>query len=249
MKKLLVIPALIIAFGLIACAGAALADTPAEGVIGTVLTDYRMMFTETKDTLIANGGENINVEEGNGVKTITDEGVMFSIGKNENTFFNTTRITEAADYPNMNQAIHIKFKTTTDKFEIGLWGDFGIVTTMNEEQDRRLCLHAPEYAISTPYTGDLQILHDHWYHLLTAVDADGVFQGAVWEDGDEAHPAYTNQAFGTSFNERRYQNQHWEPSIQIWGEATFTIESYAYYTFEGFVKEGIPVELNNGIRP
>jgi len=244
MKRILTTAlAMLMVFSVIACGSAAAEETPAEGVIGTVLAGYREIYGETKEDLIANNGENLYVAEGNGVLTATEEGLEFWVGSelyDENSIFNfVMRLDSTGDCIDQKQAIHIKFKTTTDRMEIGLWGDFGMLIEMDEKH--KLYFHLPEYAYNKQYK-NITIKADQWYHLLSAVDSDGLFQGAIWKDGDEAHASYMNQAVGKSFNQPNYQRQSWEPSIQIWGEATFTIESYEYYTFTGFVEEGETVK-------
>jgi len=242
-KALTMVISILLTFGMTAAGAVADTETQVDTVINKLLVDSREVFSESREDLIANNGENFFVGEGNGVITATEEGLEFWVGSelyDENSIFNfVMRLDSTGDCIDQKQAIHIKFKTTTDRMEIGLWGDFGMLIEMDEKH--KLYFHLPEYAYNKQYK-NITIKSDQWYHLLSAVDSDGLFQGAIWKDGDEAHASYMNQAVGKSFNQPNYQRQSWEPSIQIWGEATFTIESYEYYTFTGFVEEGETVK-------
>lgn len=238
---------LVMVVSLLGFASIAIAETSADAALDKVLAklfvDYEQIFGETTEELIANGGENFFLVEGNGELSTTEEGLQFWVGSelyDENSIFNfTTRVDTKIGEVEQKRAIHIKFKTTTNKMEIGLWGNFGVITSMDKKH--KLYFHLPDYGYNKQYK-NITLKAGQWYHFLMGVDADGLFQGAIWKDGDVAHAAYINQAIGESLNEPNYQRQSWEPSVQIWGEATFTIECYEYYSFTDFVKEGQTVK-------
>ena len=241
MKKALAIAAMLLVCSTLMYGSALAEEMTADDVIGTVLTDYQVLFAETAEDMAANGAEYFYVGEGNGVLTVTEEGLEFFVKKNKNSFFiSFQRLDATGNCIAHNQALHIKFKTTTDQFEITLSGGFGVTTAMHDS--RTPYFHLPEYAYNEPY-GNIQIKAGQWYHLLMAVDTEGVFQCAIWKDGDEANAAYINRAIGQSYEDWHYIDQSWEPSVQTWGESTFTLESYEHYTFTGFVEEGQMVEV------
>lgn len=221
MKKALTMAiAILLTFGMTAAGAVADTETQVDTVISKLLVDSWEVFSETREDLIANNGENFFVGEGNGVITATEEGVEFWVGSelyDENSFMNfTMRLDATGDCIDHKQAIHMKFKTTTDKMEISLCANFNIITMMDRKH--KLYFHLPEYAYNKQYK-NITIKAGQWYHILMAVDADGLFQGAIWKDGDEAHASYMNQAVGKSFNERNYQRQSWEPKCPDLGRS------------------------------
>jgi len=128
--------AILLTLGMTAAGAAAAAETPVDPVIGKVLVDYQKVFGETREDLIANNGENFFVGEGNGVLSATEEGIEFWVGSelyDENSFMNfTMRLDATGDCIDHKQAIHMKFKTTTDKMEIALCANFNVITTMDQ---------------------------------------------------------------------------------------------------------------------
>ena len=257
MKKLLVLVlAVIMVFFITACSNKAEEATaepteeqpqqeseqpnPAD-VIGTVLANYQKIYEETKEELISNNAKNIGTEAD--IREASDEGVVFRAGNGENPFMPFAKRLDEVNGTTENQAFYIKFKPSQKDFGFMISADVSAGITIGEENEPVLFVMNHEYM--EPLESTLRIEPDNWYHVLLAMDSDGLMQGAIWKDGEESSPAYLNLLIGKSFSDSAYENQSWEISLGFQGEATFTVDSYAYYKFDDFCRPERVLELGN----
>ena len=201
-------------------------------MIGEVLIGYEKVYEETYDELVSNNGRSIGTEAD--LREVTVEGVSFMAGEGENPFMPFSKLLNEADGVNgNNQAFYIKFKPSSSNFGFMLQSDGSAGLTINEEGCPQLFVLNHEYA--EDLDTDLRVEPNKWYHLLIAMGNDGLLQGAIWQHGNEDGAAYMNLHIGQSFGDGAYENQSWQVFVGFLGEATFTVESYAYYTFSDFV--------------
>ncbi|HPJ02335.1 MAG TPA: hypothetical protein PKU80_05800 [Candidatus Limiplasma sp.] len=231
MKKALAIAALVIA-GLVLCAGCAVA----EAVISSILVDEQQTFSESKYDMEANGGQNIALGDGNGSMKMVNEGLMLIAPENENPMFNLVkRLDEAGGTIDGNQALHIRFKSSTKDFGIMLFAQNSAGMTIGDNNEPLAFVNFGEYM--EPLSGHLFLQPGKWYHALLAMRWDGVMQIAVWLEEEASNLAGGYVDIGSAFGEGAFQNQSWEASLGVRGNATFIISNYEYLTFSGFVMD------------
>jgi len=231
MKKTLAM-AVLMAVGMVLCFGCAAAET----VISSILVDYQQTFAESKDDLTANGGQNIVLGDGNGSMQMTDEGLMLIAPENENPIFNLVRrLDEVEGTTDGNQALHIRFKSSTKDFSIMLFAENSAGITIGDYNEPLAFVSMGEYM--EPLSGHLFLQPGKWYHALLAMRSDGVMQVAIWLEEEESNLAGGYVNIGSAFGEGVFENQSWEASLGVQGNATFIISDYEYLTFSGFVMD------------
>ncbi len=206
-------------------------QTNPDQVIDTVLVGYEMLFEETKEDLIANNGQNIGTDAD--IREVSDEGIVFKAGDGENPFMPFALRLDEVDGSNGNQAFYIKFKPSAKDFGLMLSADGSAGLTIGEEGQPQLFVLNHEYM--EDLEGSLTIEPDNWYHVILAMESDGLLQGVLWKDGEEDNLIFMNLHIVQSFDDPAYEGQSWEVSLGFQGVATFTINNYAYYKFENFV--------------
>ena len=231
MKKTWVMVALVvISLGL--CLGCATAET----VISSILVDYQQTFAESKDDLKANGGINFFVGDGNGGIQTSAEGLVLTAAENENPMFCLSRRLDAVQgVTDGNQALHIRFKSSTKDFGIMLFAQSNAGITIGDNNEPLAFVSFGEYM--EPLSGHLFLQPGKWYHALLAMRSDGVMQVAIWLEEEESNLAGGYVDIGSAFGEGVFENQSWEASLGVQGNATFTISNYEYLTFSGFVMD------------
>ena len=213
-----------------------------EGIINNVLTDAEKVFEETSDDLKANNGENIGTEYDR--REVGDEGVRFIAPDGTNPFMPLSkRLNEVDGITDNNQAFYMKFKPSAKNFGFMLSSGVNVGINIGGESEPVLFIMDHDYteALDT----DLRIEPDNWYNVLLAVGGDGLIQGAIWKDGEEDGAAYINLHIRDSFGDDRYANQSWQVDVGFQGEATFTVDRYAYYTFSNFVMGDRVLDMGN----
>ena len=237
MKKTLVIAALVIA-GLVLFVGCAAAET----VISSILVDYQQTFAESKNDLAANKGQNIVLGDGNGSTKMVKEGLMLTAPENENPMFNLVRrLDEVEGTMDGNQALHIRFKSSTKDFGIMLFAQGSAGITIGENNEPLAFVNFGEYM--EPLSGHLFLQPGKWYHALLAMRWDGVMQVAIWLEEEPSNLAGGYVDIGSAFGKGVFENQSWEASLGVQGNATFIISNYEYLTFSNFVMDYRSLDL------
>jgi hypothetical protein len=218
---------------------AAAAETAAESVIGTVLNGYQATYQAATQDLIADNGASFNLDDPENhhvIISVSDEGVTFEAeGMSSPQMGFGTRLDVEGTIEH-NQAVHLKFKPSGTNFSFSLWASFGVELCIGGRQEPYINVMDKDY--QEAFAGDLSVEPGNWYHLLAAVNPDGVLQAAMWKDGDEGNVARLNLDLYQSFHESNYRDTSWEFCVSVSEQNSITINSYEYYTFTGFVTEG-----------
>lgn len=216
---------------------AAVAETPAESVIGKVLVNAEQTFAATKSELTANAGNYFHVEEGNAELKAGDDGVVMTTGGDDRPMINLDkRLDDIGRQINGNQAFHIRFKSSQREFELMMSGGNNAGLAIGEDNGAVIYLSSGEYW--TGLEGDARFAPDQWCHVLLGMGTDGVLQAAFWMEGEEDRVSKLNMPTGSRFGDTAYRNQSWMMSIGLRENANFTVDSYEYYTFDGFTELG-----------
>ncbi len=237
MKKTWVIAVLVIAV-LVVSVGCAAAET----VISSILVDCRQTFSENKNDLKANKGQNIVLGDGIGSMKMVKEGLMLTAPENENPMFNLVRrLDEVEGTMDGNQALHIRFKSSTKDFGIMLFAQSSAGITIGENNEPLAFVNFGEYM--EPLSGHLFLQPGKWYHALLAMRWDGVMQVAIWLEEEPSNLAGRYVDIGSAFGKGVFENQSWEASLGVQGNATFIISNYEYLTFSNFVLDYRSLDL------
>ncbi len=213
-----------------------------DDVINSVFVDMQKVYEETMEDLKANGGQNIGTDYDQ--REVTDEGVMYKAVEGENPFMPLAkRLNEVDGINGYNQAFYMKFKPSAKDFAVMLNADGNVGITIGE--DNEPALFVADYEYMEPLDTNLRIEPGNWYHVIIGIGSDGLIQGALWKEGSEDEAVYMNLHLSQSFGDERYSNQSWMVNVGYSGEATFTVDNYAYYTFSNFVMADRVIEVSN----